>query len=326
MPESLYHYILRISRHGQINLGVMCLVIAPLAMVPLELQKRIVDDAIVGKDFDLLLILGAIYLGVTLLHVVLNFALNYYGGLVGECVIRDLRQAVYRCTRADGAAAEKEAIFPLAAAREGKKSQRTEQVDKGTIVSMMAAEVEPLGVFVGESVAFPLLHGGTVVTVFGYLLYIQPMLALFAVLLYSPAFFLVPWLQKAINRNSNERAKTVRELGDFIVGDDQGPSKSGGLPENLTDLLSRIYRLRLRIYRSKFLMKSFINFLGFIGPLSILVIGGWLAIEGQTTVGTILALISGLQKIRNPLRGMINFYRRVSDARVKYRLLTESFA
>ena len=41
--NSLYGYVWRISRTGQIRICLLTAVVAPLSMVPLELQRRIVD-------------------------------------------------------------------------------------------------------------------------------------------------------------------------------------------------------------------------------------------------------------------------------------------
>jgi ABC-type protease/lipase transport system fused ATPase/permease subunit len=55
-----------------------------------------------------------------------------------------------------------------------------------------------------------------------------------------------------------------------------------------------------------------------------LLIGGWLAIHGRTDVGTIVAFVSGVGRISEPWRELVAFYRRASDARVRYRLVRES--
>jgi hypothetical protein len=46
--------------------------------------------------------------------------------------------------------------------------------------------------FVGDSFSFPLMQGGTAAFVIGYLLWVQPTIAMFAILLYLPQLVVVP--------------------------------------------------------------------------------------------------------------------------------------
>jgi ABC-type bacteriocin/lantibiotic exporter with double-glycine peptidase domain len=67
----------------------------------------------------------------------------------------------------------------------------------------------------------------------------------------------------------------------------------------------------------------FNNALGHLGPLSVLVVGGWLVIRGETQVGTIVAFVSGYEKLMNPARDLLNLYRQYSQMRVQYRLIRQ---
>jgi len=55
--------------------------------------------------------------------------------------------------------------------------------------------------------------------------------------------------------------------------------------------------------------------------ITVLLVGGWLVIEGDTELGTIVAFLSGLQRVRDPWRDLVTYFRQVSDARVKYELV-----
>ena len=68
-------------------------------------------------------------------------------------------------------------------------------------------------------------------------------------------------------------------------------------------------------------MKFVNNMFGHLGPLSVLVVGGYLVIQGETTLGTIVAFISGYDKMTDPARELLNFYRRLSMMKVQYGLV-----
>lgn len=292
MQPTLYRYLWRVSASQQLRLCLLTVLVFPLSMVPLELQRRMVDGAVAGERLELLLWLGAVYLAVVLVHGGLKYGLNVYQGMVSEGVIRVLRMRVSRSP-----------------ARES---------GHGALVSMAAAEAEQLGGFVGEGVAFPLLQGGIVVTVLGYMLWVEPLVAAVAIALFVPALALVPRVQDAINRRVERRTALVRELGDAL-------SENGGgddaRDQRFNALIQDIYRVRLRIVALKHLLKFFNNLLGHLGPLGVLVVGGWLVLEGRTEVGVIVAFISGYERVIDPLRQLLNFYRRLSQMRVQYAML-----
>jgi ABC-type bacteriocin/lantibiotic exporter with double-glycine peptidase domain len=45
--------------------------------------------------------------------------------------------------------------------------------------------------------------------------------------------------------------------------------------------------------------------------------GGYLAIQGETDIGTIVAFITGFDRLSGPLRELISFYRTAAQANVQ---------
>ena len=202
MPPSLFAFIWQTSYRQQILLCVLTVFVSVLTTVPLELQRRIVDEAIHVGKIDYLALLSAIYLAVLLIQGGLKYGLNVYRGRIVETVTRFLRHTIYAGTQDSGPA-------PRPAGTD---------VKKGAVVSMVAAEAEDLAGFVGDSISFPLLQAGTAVSAMGYLIWIEPRIAMFAAALYLPQLLVVPLGQRRINRWANIHAKLLRKMGDAIVG------------------------------------------------------------------------------------------------------------
>ncbi len=74
MPDSVYRYIFQKSFWQQVVVILLTLALLPLAPVPLELQRRILDDAVAGKDADLLIKLAGFYLLAMLVAAGFKFA------------------------------------------------------------------------------------------------------------------------------------------------------------------------------------------------------------------------------------------------------------
>src|SRR5439155_1223882 len=121
-----------------------------------------------------------------------------------------------------------------------KREVAGEPCEEGVQLSIIVSEVEPVGNFIGISCSEPLLHGGILLSVFGYMLFLQPMMALVSLAVFLPQIFFV---------------------------------------------------------------------------------GGWFVVEGRTEVGTVVAFISGLDRVNDPWGDLVNYFRDMTSSRVKYRLV-----
>jgi ABC-type bacteriocin/lantibiotic exporter with double-glycine peptidase domain len=162
------------------------------------------------------------------------------------------------------------------------------------------------------------LQAGIVTSVAGYMLIVEPAIATIAIAFFVPSLLVVPLIQKKVNELAEERTTRTRALGENILEEnDAGRDESDRLIET-------IYGIRIHIFYYKYFMKFLNNLIGHLGPLSILMVGGWLVIQGETEIGTIVAFISGYERMINPARDLLNFYRRLSAMRVQYRLVRDA--
>jgi len=296
MSASLYGFVLQVSRRQQVRLALLTLTLLPLSMLPLELQRRIVNDAVAHAELERLLVYGALYLGVLLLQGGLKFLRDLYLHGLAESVTQMLRRKIVRRETADG-------------------------IEDGTRQSILAAESEKVGGFVAESIALPLLQAGTVLSITAYMLAMEPLVAVVAIVFLVPSLLAVGFSQPVLNRLSRSKIQVVRALGQAVLG---SPAAAGHADPD--GLVERIYGLRLRFVALKIATKSFNNLVTGLGLLSILLVGGWMAIEDRTEIGIIVAFMSGYERMTGPVRDLLNFYRRLSTMRVQYRLVADAFA
>jgi ABC-type multidrug transport system fused ATPase/permease subunit len=94
LPQWLLPYIRQATGWHQILLLILTVVVFLIEVVPLGLQRRIVNDAVKHRAFHLIIVLCAVYAGVALVHGLLKLTLNVYRGWVAEYVTRDLRKRV----------------------------------------------------------------------------------------------------------------------------------------------------------------------------------------------------------------------------------------
>ena len=272
------------------------------------------DDAIAQNDTDLLLKLALYYLLALLIAAGLKAWMKIQRGLISARIVHSLRASVYHC------------IYTMVPPSKLKKQpDNDDQVDEGAVVSMLSSEVEKLGGFSGSSISGPLLQVGTLISILGYMFWVEPLVASIALVLYSPQFFIVPYFQKRLNRLSRDKAIKVRELGAFIVDNAEDDLISKEAPPTFLTLTEQILNIRTRFLLGKNLMKAIINLLIALGPFGVIAFGGWLVIQDRIELGVILAFVSGLERLGGPIRQLIAEYSQITEAQMRYRMLLDAF-
>jgi hypothetical protein len=141
LPNTIFRYVFAVSWRDQIALVALTVITFLLEVVPLEIQRRAVNDLVKEKSFSLVVLLCAVYAGVVLVQGSTKLAVNLYRGWVAENAIRDLRRHVLAYLRIARAAAP------------GPEARRVG-------AAMIVGEVEPIGGFVGSSLSEPLPSSG----------------------------------------------------------------------------------------------------------------------------------------------------------------------
>jgi ABC-type bacteriocin/lantibiotic exporter with double-glycine peptidase domain len=225
----------------------------------------------------------------------LKLGLNVYRSWAGESAVRWLRNEI---------------------SRRAQQSNTTLPSDKagGVEIAMVVAETDPIGSFVGSSFSEPLLQGGVLLAVFGYLVYLQPLMALVGILVFLPQSVLVPLIQGAINRRVGARIWILRKISIALVDTVERNATSNKAQAGRVD---QVFHLNMGIYQLKFTLNFAMNILSSIGTAVILGLGGYFVIQGQTEIGTVVAFVSGLSKITAPWGDLVNWFRdyRVTHAR-----------
>lgn len=70
-------------------------------------------------------------------------------------------------------------------------------------------------------------------------------------------------------------------------------------------------------------MTTLISIANSLGSLAVLIVGGYLVIKGQTTIGTVVAFISGFQRLSDPMGDILDFYRNYSQTKIQYAMILE---
>ena len=298
----------------------------PFYYFSLDLPKTIVNEAIGGgfadfpksvlgydlEQINYLLALCFAFLGLVLVNGGFKYFINVYQGGVGERMLRRLRYILINQVMR----------FPL---------QHFRNISEGEIVSMVSAETEPLGGFVGDSISLPAFQGGMLITALIFMFVQDPILGIAAIVFYPVQGWVIPKLQRRVNLLNKERVQHVRKLseriGEMVAGSAEIHAHDTAQYElaDFSDRLGSIFGIRIQVYRKKFFIKFLNNFLAQVTPFFFYSIGGYLVIRGELSIGALVAVLAAYKDLAPPWKELLNFYQRLEDARIKYQQLAERF-
>ena len=301
MPTGIFRYVWQTTGRHQLWLAALSTVLFILTMGPLELQRRIVNSALESGEIGRVAWLCAAYVALVVSAGGIKLGFNVFRGWISENAVRDLRRRVY------DHAAECEDC--------------SDSKQEGIGMSIILAEVEPVGGFVGMSISEPLMQIGTLVTVFSYMVVLQPWMAVFSLVLFSVQAFFIPRLQRAINRRAASRIQVMRELSGAMIDDFAPGPTPASRRRAFAERIDRIFGLNMQIYWFKFIMNFSMNLTHHFGVIGVLLVGGWYVLQHQLEVGTVVAFMSGLKQINDPWGDLVDYFRETTVSQVKYRLI-----
>jgi ABC-type bacteriocin/lantibiotic exporter with double-glycine peptidase domain len=302
MPSHIYRYVLATSGWHQLSLVGLTVAVFLLEIVPLELQRRVVNDLVKHRSFSLIIGLCAVYAGTVLVQGGTKLVLNIYRSWVGERATRDLRRRVHVLVSSPSAASS----TPEA---------------EGIQASMIVAEVESVGGFVGGSVSEPLLQGGILVSVLAYMIHVDFWMAATAFVLFVPQLVFVPLMQSAMNRRTGARVQIIRQLSISVV---EGTSGDAAHDRTDDERIQHVFELNMGVFRLKFSMNFLMNLSTQLQVIGALLVGGMAVYQGRLEIGGVVAFISGIGRITDPWGDLVNYFRDVNLAQVKYALVRDA--
>ncbi|MGB7243644.1 MAG: ABC transporter transmembrane domain-containing protein [Sulfitobacter sp.] len=325
MEPSLFSFIWKYSRKSQLYLLLFTLFTFPFLYVTLELPKRIINDAI-GATSDqidvwglqltqtqFLMVLCLAYLAAVLVHGVLKMRLNTMKGVLAERLLRRFRYTLI----------ERMMRFP---------SSYFRTTSQGELVAMVTSEAEPMGGLMGDAVAQPVFQAGQMLIIVVFLFAQSLWFGLAGIALIPLQAWIIPLLQRQINLLNKDRIVEVRglaaEIGETAAGITDLRTNGGWRYRlaGFTDRLGRLFDIRFRIYQKKFFMKFLNNFITQLTPFFFYLVGGYLAIRGDITVGALVAALAAYKDLSSPWKELLTYYNQVQDMSLRWDIVVERFA
>jgi ABC-type bacteriocin/lantibiotic exporter with double-glycine peptidase domain len=295
--KGLFGFIFKVSAKHQLGLAVITTILFLISVFPLELQRRIVNDALARGNFERIAVLALTYLCVALAQGAIKLVMNIYRAWVSENVTRYLRYAVLDRTAQAGAAPRPPHI--------------------GIDASIVLSEAEPVGAFVGVCLSEPLLQCGILVSILSYMTYLQPWMAIIALCGIAPQIIYVPAFQNRVNHRASSRILTLRAVSGALNRGEAGPA----VTYRQLRRLDHVFDLNMSIFKIKYFMNFLMNGSFHLSMAGVLALGGYYVAIGKIDIGSVIACAGGLARINDPWGDLVDWFRELRVTQAKFALI-----
>jgi ABC-type multidrug transport system fused ATPase/permease subunit len=305
VKRSLFSWILAGNLKLQLLLLLIIVMMVFARVVPLEMQKRIINEAINLRNIDKLLLYSGFYLAAVFFFSVLKYLTNIIQTLITQRTTARMRKGLYHYIL----------TLPLNFFR---------KTQPGTVVNALSTELTLPGNFVGMAIASPATNILTLLAFAGYLFLLNPLLAGVSLSIYPIVVFLVPLLQKGVNKANKKRVDAARKFSAKIAESISGIHEIHGngayrIENRKYDaLVDRLLKIRIVWSLYRFAVKTSNGFFTSLGPFLVFLLGGYLAIKGRLELGALVAFLSAQERLFDPWKDLIEFYQVYQDGRINY--------
>jgi ABC-type multidrug transport system fused ATPase/permease subunit len=312
VKRSLFSWVFDGNLRWQVLLLAIIAVTVFTRVLPLEMQKRIVNQAISLRKVDLLLTYCAYYLAAVLLSSACKYLINVLETNIAQQSLARMRNALYNHI----------ITLPLSFFR---------NTQPGTVVNAIANELAVPSNFVGSAISTPVSNVLILLAFAGYLFWLNPLLAVVSFSIYPAAMIVLPFLQKRANTANQQRVDLSRTFAGRIAESIDGVHEIHGNGAyriemaKFSRLVERLRKIRVVWSLYRFAVKSTNNFFTSLGPFLVFLLGGYLTINGQLELGSLVAFLSAQEKLYDPWKELIEFYQVYQDGRVTYDRTMEFF-
>ncbi len=312
VKRSLFSWIFAGNVKLQLLLLLIIVVMVFARVLPLEMQKRIVNEAINLRNIELLLLYCGIYLVAVIFFSALKYLTNVIQTLITQRTTARMRKALYHYIL----------TLPLGFFR---------NTQPGSVVNSLVTELAMPGNFAGMAVSAPVTNVLTLLAFAVFLFWLNPLLAAVSLSIYPIVVFLVPVLQRGVNRANKKRVDAARVLSSRIAESITGIHEVHGNGayqienQKFDRLVDRLLRIRIIWSLYRFAVKTSNAFFVSLGPFIVFILGGYLTIKGQLELGALVAFLSAQERLYDPWKELIEFYQVYQDGQVTYQRTMEFF-
>lgn len=271
------------------------ILVAGLGPVRPYLTKLAVDDAIVNKDYNVLLNIVLILIATLLLQAVMQYTLTYYTQLMGQKIIYDLRVKIFSHLQ-------------------NLSLKYFDKTPIGRIVTRVTNDVEALNQLFSSGIVMVFSDVFNILWIFGFMFFMSWKLALITLSVLPFLFYATFLFRKKVREAYRNERKYLAKLNTYMQEHITGNSIVkifNKEKEEFKKFLGINAEYRNALIKSVFYYATFFPVVEVLSSISIALIiwyGGGNVIQGNMTLGVLFAFIQYTEMFFRPIRDLSEKY------------------
>jgi len=266
-----------------------------------QLIKPVLDDVFINKDREMLTLMPFLLVGVFTLKGTGAYIQTYYTSYIGQDVIRKLRdKLVSHITYLD--------------------MEFFKKTHTGEILSRVTNDINRIQNVVSNIIPNLIRESLTILALTGYVIYENPKLALYFLIIMPLAIFPLSRLAKKMRKYSKlsqeSTADMTSRLGEILSNIEVIKSNSSQNYEQHRFSIENqnVFRFIMKQIRTNALTSPIMEILGSIAIGIVIYIGGKEVIDGHMSVGEFFAFATALFMLYTPIKRLSGLYNKAQDA------------
>jgi len=266
-----------------------------------QLIKPVLDDVFINKDREMLLLMPFFLVGVFALKGLGRYIQTYYTSYIGQDVVRKLRdQLVSHLTYLD--------------------MEFFRKTHSGEILSRVTNDIARIQTVVANIIPDLIRETMTILALTGYVIYQNPKLAFYFLVIMPLAVFPLSKLAKKMRKYSKlsqeSTADLTTRLNEIFSNIEVIKSNSSQLyeEERFKKDNQSVFRFLMKQVRTNALTSPVMETLGAVAIGIVIYIGGKEVIDGHMTVGSFFSFATALFMLYDPVKRLSSLYNKAQDA------------
>lgn len=315
-PASIFGMFARIYSHVRkewriIVMAVACVVaVSLLEFIVPQLTRYTIDHLIPGKRFDRLIYIGAGVLGAAVALGALRYLSTSLMASIGQKVLYELRNDLYRHMQSLDIA-----FFDR---------NRT-----GDLMSRVTNDVGILQQMISSSMMQLFTDFFTFTAIAVYMLWIDWRLTLLLLATFPFMIMTTRLFGRRMRSSFRKVQESVADVSDHLQNSLTGIRLIKSFTtedfesERFSERTKKNMEANIHVVRLRAAYEPIIDLLNFVGVAIVLVFGAWLAMRNEMSVGTVVAFMSYLRLLQNPIRHFSRIINTIQQSAAAYERIME---
>ncbi len=282
-----------------IFIGILLTVAATVATA--QIMQPLMDDMFIKKEASMLLYIPLLLIGIYLFKAIGRYVQSIFMAYIGQHVITRFRAMLL----------EKILYFDM----EFLYLNRS-----GELISRLTNDLGRIQYFVSNLLPELFREAITVVALIGYVIYLNPMLAFYSLVVVPLVFYPIIMIAKKLKKYSH---RSQAKNADVVVRLTEVFNNSEIIKANATEAYEmerfekenwKFFKINMKAIYVGQLISPIMELIGAVGLAAVIYMGGKSVYDGSMSVGEFTAFLTAVGLVFQPIRRIGSIYSKIQDA------------